>query len=343
MRILIYSPAFLPMTGGLENMAFLLAREFGKKGNEVTVITQASQKDFPDSEQIFTIIRKPSLKAYWRTYSSCDVILFLNISLNGIWPLGFKRKIRFVSHQITYFSIDGKLSLLEGIKRWSTRFFNTISCSNYVRSTLPKAKGEVIPNAYDQDLFRCMIPFEERQKDIVFVGRLVSDKGCATLLQALSLLKEHHLYPQLSIIGEGPEMDHLKSLTASSELDQQVRFLGKLTGEVLVNEMNQYRLMVVPSLWKEPFGLVALEGLACGCDVIVSEYGGLKEAIGPFGFSFENGNASHLKEILFNYFTTESLSRRKDLDLHLQKHQAASIAEKYLHLFESKISKSKIS
>jgi glycosyltransferase involved in cell wall biosynthesis len=47
--------------------------------------------------------------------------------------------------------------------------------------------------------------------------------------------------------------------------------------------LSRHRLMVVPSRWPEPFGIVALEGMASGCVVIGTDLGGLPEAIGPGG------------------------------------------------------------
>ena len=53
------------------------------------------------------------------------------------------------------------------------------------------------------------------------------------------------------------------------------------TNHDLVNQLNQSEILVVPSLWSEPFGIVALEGLACGCALLASDAGGLPDAVGP--------------------------------------------------------------
>lgn len=58
--------------------------------------------------------------------------------------------------------------------------------------------------------------------------------------------------------------------------------------------------MVVPSLWDEPFKIVALEGIACGCVVVGSKGGGLKDAIGPCGLTFDNGDVAGLTAQLIN-------------------------------------------
>jgi len=61
-----------------------------------------------------------------------------------------------------------------------------------------------------------------------------------------------------------------------------------------MQRLNEARILVVPSLWNEPFGIVALEGIACGLAVVGSAGGGLPEAIGPCGLTFPNGDAAAL-------------------------------------------------
>jgi glycosyltransferase involved in cell wall biosynthesis len=339
MRILIFTPAFLPMIGGLENMAYMLANEWSQTGNEITVITKALQVNFEDEKEPFKIIRNPSHSTYWRIYLENDVIFFLNISLNGIWPALLRPKPTFISHQITYYNLDGKISFLEQIKRQMSRLFINISCSNFVRSTLPNKTGFVIPNAYNSNVFFNYIPFEKRKKDIVFVGRLVSDKGIDTLIKSLALIKiENDLKLNLSIIGEGPELYNLKKLVLDLNLSLQIKFLGSIINSALANEINEHKIMVVPSKWKEPFGLVALEGLACGCKMVVSRYGGLVEATGTFAHEFVNGTVESLANAILTSNYTRSISNLQ-LEQHLIMHNQKNIANQYLSLIKNMTNK----
>ena len=330
MKILIYTPAFLPKIGGLENMAHMLGKELSALNHQVTIITLTAN-DNHDNFLDYSVIRKPSLLKLWQEYLHCDLILYLNISLKGIWPLLFKKKPAFVSHQITYFNFDGSLNYLERLKRYLTRYMINISCSDYVRQTLPKSQGVVIHNAYDQNIFKSIITYTNRTKDLVMVGRLVSDKGVDTLLEALYHLKKDNILPNLSIIGEGPELSYLKGLSTKYNLDEQVIFLGKIIGTDLAQEINKHKIMIVPSKWKEPFGLVALEGLACGCKLIVSDTGGLKEASGGFCSTFENGNAISLYEIL--KISIKDNLNSPDCSLHLKNHEAVNITKQYAQCF----------
>jgi len=83
----------------------------------------------------------------------------------------------------------------------------------------------------------------------------------------------------------------LEKQAADLELRSQIEFVGPQRGEQLAKLLRQHQVLVVPSLWREPFGIVALEGIGCGCVVIGSASGGLGEAIGPCGVTFPNGDA----------------------------------------------------
>jgi len=95
--------------------------------------------------------------------------------------------------------------------------------------------------------------------------------------------------------------------------------------------------MVVPSRWPEPFGIVALEGIACGCAVVGSEKGGLKEAIGPCGLTFENGNADALATQLKRLLTEPDLQSklRQNTSEHLEKFKSAAIVAAYLRVMRN--------
>lgn len=337
MKILIFSPAFLPMIGGLENMAYMLAKEWTEAGMEVTLITNASQGDFIDDKEPFKIVRNPTNNIYWSVYLKTDMVFFLNVSLKGIWPIFFKKKPVFVSHQITYFNINGKLNFLEKIKRQLSMRFVNISCSSFVRDTLPTKKGVVIHNAYNSAIFSNITGYEKRIKDIIFVGRLVSDKGLDTLLKALGLLKsERNQNLSLEIIGVGPELKYLKELCHVLSIESQVTFLGKMIGVDLCKKINEHKIMVVPSKWKEPFGLVALEGIACGCKMVVSKYGGLNEAVGGMAQLFENGCETSLASAILSSLNTPLFSKEVIED-HLRRHKQKYVAQEYLFLFKNYI------
>src|SRR4029077_20212871 len=100
----------------------------------------------------------------------------------------------------------------------------------------------VIGNPYNHRVFR-LIPGVTRDEDIVFVGRLVSDKGADLFFHELKLLQNDNLLPNLTIIGTGPEEQNLRRLTTKLALDRQVTFAGQKSGAVLAGILNRNRLL----------------------------------------------------------------------------------------------------
>ncbi len=94
--------------------------------------------------------------------------------------------------------------------------------------------------------------------------------------------------------------------------------------------------MVVPSRLAEPFGVVALEGIACGCVLIGSTGGGLCDAIGPCGLIFENNSVTGLATAIRRLLEDEVLcqSLRAHAPAQLEKHSPRRVAEAYLRVFE---------
>ncbi len=163
----------------------------------------------------------------------------------------------------------------------------------------------------------------------------MSDKGCDLLLRALAELKRRGLTPLTTIIGEGPEMTKLRVLVKQLDIEKQVNFKGAMRegrGELVAH----HRIMAIPSVWAEPFGIVALEGVASGCAIVASSQGGLPEAAGPCGLYFPNGDvkamAAHLEKLLIDTALRESMIAAGPE--HLKRFQAGEVAARYLAVFE---------
>src|ERR1044071_8621228 len=108
---------------------------------------------------------------------------------------------------------------------------------------------------------------------------------------------------RLTIAGDGPEREPLETQAVKLGLQSRVEFVGSQSSHQLAELLRQHQILVVPSRWREPFGIVALEGIACGCVIVGSAEGGLAEAIGPCGLTFPNGDARALADILARLLT----------------------------------------
>ncbi|MBW4649289.1 MAG: glycosyltransferase family 4 protein [Kastovskya adunca ATA6-11-RM4] len=336
MKILIYSPLFYPSIGGVETVVSILAHEFVRQGHEVKLVSQTLAKD--SKEFPFEIIRQPNLKQLLNLTRWCDLYFQACISLKGIWPLFYiHHRPLVVTHQTWYRRPNGSYDLQDYLKRFVSRFATNIPASCALAERIP-APSTVIPNPYQEDIFyeRAEIP---RDKELVFLGRLVSDKGVDLLLEALANLKPLGLTPKLTIIGSGPEESSLRQQVKALKILEQVDFVDVKVEQELAQSLNAHKILVVPSRWDEPFGIVALEGIACGCVVVGSEGGGLKDAIGPCGVTFPNSDVKALTQALLDLLSNpDKLSHYRAASAsHLSQHTKAKIAQEYLQVFERAI------
>lgn len=304
MKILVYSPAFHPSVGGLEAVVAMLAAGLAEAGCEVAVATTTPNPGGEEPREGYRVVRRPGPLRLLALTRWSDVFISANVALKGLWPLVLVRRPWVVSHHSWYRQEDGSLSWRDRLKRRAlARAAASIAVSRAMADDLDAlappgaAPTLVIENPYRDDLFR-RLPHVARERDFLFVGRLVSDKGVDFLLGALARLAREGLEPSLTIVGRGPEEEPLRRQADELGLSSQVVFAGVLGGEELVETMNRHRWLVAPSRYDEPFGIVALEALACGCTVIGSQGGGLADAIGPGGWTFPNGDVAALARLL---------------------------------------------
>jgi glycosyltransferase involved in cell wall biosynthesis len=330
LKILFSSYLFDPSVGGIESVSKILAEKFAAAGNEVHVITQSPGHEIGGAN--YRVTRRPSISKLFALLNWCDLLFQNNITLRSLIPALLRRKPTLVVHQTWLRNTRGESNWNNRLKRALLPRVTNVAISKAVADSIA-GHSFVIGNPYDDSVFH-LIPNIARDKDLVFVGRLVSDKGADLLLRALKSLQNENLQPNLMMVSSGPEEDNLRKLTTELSLDRQVTFAGQQSGDLLAEILNQHRILVVPSRWAEPFGIVALEGIACGCVIVGSEKGGLKEAIGPCGLTFENGNVSELAAQLKRLLTEPDLIAkfREGANEHLAKFQPDQVAAAYLRL-----------
>jgi len=329
MKILLCSYAFAPSVGGIETNSWILAEQFSRLGSSVTLVTQTPGET---ASTTYEIVRRPSLRTLRRLARRADIIFQNNISLQTLLPLQFCGKPIVITHHTYLTRTDGTLGWQDRVKRVLLRAFHNVAGAKAIADTLP-VRSKMIDNVFQSDEFT----FDEgqvRDRDIVFMGRLVSDKGCDVALRALSRLKSEGVYPSFTVIGDGPEMPALRRLTEELGLQEQVEFRGAMR-EGRGREVARHKIMVIPSVWPEPFGLVAVEGLAAGCVSAASNVGGLPEAVGPCGLLFPKGDAEALAAIL-KTLVADSCLREQLLaqrDNHLRRFHPEVVARNYLEFF----------
>ncbi len=194
-----------------------------------------------------------------------------------------------------------------------------ISCSNYMSGhikrtfNIPANKINLIPNGVDclrfnpstnireqiMKSFRRRYSIPERSvnsKIILFVGRLVQEKGVHVLITAFEKLTHNKkISLNLIVVGEGPLRQRLMRKVEGLGLKKHVHFLGFVDDTTLISLYSSADIFVVPSLY-EPFGIVALEAMSSRTPVVVSNVGGLAEIVndGITGLKFPPGDADSL-------------------------------------------------
>lgn len=309
-------------------MSAILSQEFQRLGHEVVVVTQTpgnSPAGLP-----LPVVRKPSMRRLLELVRWCDVAFHNNISIRTAWPLVLVRRPWVVVHQTWIRRTTGSLAWQDRLKLLLSARAQNVAISRAIARELP-VPCVVIPNPYLADVFR-VLPHVRRDPELIFVGRLVSDKGVDLLLSALGKLRSKGLKLRLTIVGDGPERDRLESRARG--MKDGVVFTGTRQGEELVKLFNEHQILVVPSLWKEPFGIVAIEAIACGCVVVGSSGGGLPDAMGPCGITFRSGDADDLAATLERVLADEALQTRLRASApeHLTKHSSHTVAKRYLEV-----------
>jgi len=205
---------------------------------------------------------------------------------------------------------------------------NTSIEAHLVAMGADENKIEIIPNAVDTGLFS---PNRKNLLEkkwgfsrpvILFVGRLVDDKGVKYLLQAFSNVVREIPSAKLVIVGKGPKEKELKNLRKKLDLNN-VFFLGAVENRLMPNIYVGCDVLVLPSI-REPFGNVVIEAMAAGKPVIGSYVGGIKDTIvhGVTGYHVESRSSEQTSKYLIRLLKDESLRKRlgKNARMRVLKH-----------------------
>lgn len=146
-------------------------------------------------------------------------------------------------------------------------------------------------------------PVWPRRTRWLVVGRLREVKGQGTAIRGLAVARAgpSALDAELTLVGDGPDRDRLERLATQLGVRDRVHFAGPLPHSAIAAEMARADILVVPSVkasdgGEEAFGRVAIEGLASGLPVVVSDSGGLPETVGPAGWTVPPGDPQSLVE-----------------------------------------------
>ena len=192
--------------------------------------------------------------------------------------------------------------------------------SNYMKNELqrlfglPFEKINVVPNGVNTSAFTGVerdYEFRRRyamdnEKIILFMGRLVYEKGVQYLISAMPKILSRYHDAKLVIAGKGGMMNELREQVRALGIENKVYFAGYLNGKDVQKMYKAADISVFPSTY-EPFGIVALEAMLAENPIVVSDIGGLNEIVQhrENGMKSYAGNpnsiADSILELLFDY------------------------------------------
>lgn len=227
--------------------------------------------------------------------------------------------------------------------------------SNYMKNELqrlfglPYEKINVVPNGVNLTLFNGIerdYDFRRRfamdnEKIILFMGRLVYEKGIQTLISAMPKILSHYNDSKLIIAGKGGMIDELRAQVNYLGLGNKVYFTGYLGSKDVQRMYKCADVAVFPSTY-EPFGIVALEAMLSGTPVVTSDIGGLNEIVehGVNGMKSYAGNANSLADsilaLLFDHNLCENVSKNA-IEKVKSQYNWSKITENTQHAYEKAI------
>ena len=187
---------------------------------------------------------------------------------------------------------------------------------------LPFEKINVIPNGInlsnfsgierDYD-FRRQFAMDN-EKIILYVGRLVYEKGIQNLIGAMPKILANYHDAKLIVCGKGGMIDELKQETKNLGIENKVYFTGYCDSKKVQKMYKCADIAVFPSTY-EPFGIVALEAMLAGVPTVVSDVGGLNEIVehGVTGMKSYAGNSNSISDsvlsLLFDAKLCDTVSK----------------------------------
>jgi glycosyltransferase involved in cell wall biosynthesis len=212
------------------------------------------------------------------------------VHIHHLWVLTeLTRELAGVPFVVTVHGTDLKLAKTapqhRGIVVANAPFVNHVFCvSGEMRDDaqceygIPADKTSILGNGFNDQLFRVEGEKSELSGKVVLcAGKFVGWKGFRFAIRASRWIAERH---RLVILGTGPEEQRRTLEREAADRGVNVLFPGHLPQNEVAKWMRRADVFVLPSI-KEPFGLVLLEAMACGCRVVASNSGGPKDIIAP--------------------------------------------------------------
>ena len=311
MRIVQVCPWFEPYVGGVETHVATISTELVRRGHDVTVVTSRADPGLAERDEVRGIhVRRVKARGVWlRTPIAPATKAVLGsleadiVHAHSPPPLtsyyaakaSARRRLPFV---ITYHcdvevpSVFGPL--IESVYRHTLGYSTMRRTDRVIVTTATYAatsravwryRPVVIPNAVDLQRYRPendgravreRLGIPGGESVVLSVGRMVEHKGIENLIEAARSVA----YAKFVVVGGGSELGPMRRLAARLGVADRVTFTGQVSPEDLPSYFAACDVFVLPSVSRlEAFGIVALEAMASGKPVVVSDIPGVREVI----------------------------------------------------------------
>lgn len=317
MRILFWCDSFWPEIGGLEVFCLELSTALAKRGHSCAVITDDRTGTIGGSAPRHGEVnihrfqfagrlrerRLPEMLATRRDLARVveelnpDVI-HVNTHHSSVYFLIHQQKIRrrpsiLTLHDRYLFQSRGPLS--DAVLRDATAI---TAISGLMRDEILAfdptlaPKLQLIPNALPvPEIEPAPLPWPPR---LLAFGRVVHEKGFDLAIEAFVRVAAACPEVTLTLAGDGDELDSLKSLAQKTGFASRIHFTGWIEPHEIPALLNRHSIVLMPSRWREPFGLVAVQAAQMGRPIVAAASGAIPEIVvdGVTGCLFENENVA---------------------------------------------------
>jgi len=233
---------------------------------------------------------------YIRYISAFPLKAIQNRGIPAVYHLGSNLFVQYVKDCILEKNLFKRLwrKMISGFYSLKEFDFNnnmiTISEAlkkEHIAAGFSESNISVIPRGISPELInnrgRSITSFNEKMVKILYIGRMIPEKGVHIAISAIGHLVNHLGVKniQFDLFGNGNDayIENLKNLMQSLKIEKQVKFHGKVDRGQLLNIYEDYDLLLLPSIFQEPLGVVLIEAMARGVPVVATDTGGIPEVI----------------------------------------------------------------
>ncbi|MGA8260434.1 MAG: glycosyltransferase [Arenicellales bacterium] len=221
---------------------------------------------------------RPVINAHWLIPQGFVAVLLRPV---------FRCKVVISIHGADVFTLNG--AVMRKLKRFALKRADAVvvnsSATREACEELYRREYRVIPMGVDITSFKTSRTREEGETfELLFVGRVVEEKGLGYLCEAMKVLRQRGFQAHLNIVGNGSAHDDIARYIKQHELDDVITLVGWIQQDRLAEYYSKADVFVGPSVeiengWREAFGVALAEASASGLPVIATGTGGIEDIV----------------------------------------------------------------